>query len=75
MLPLTGQYITLMKNSSLAAAIGYPDLMMIFAGTVLNQTGQPLVTMAMTMASYLALAVAISLTGQWLNRRLQVAER
>ncbi len=73
MLPLTGQYITLMKNSSLAAAIGYPDLMMIFAGTVLNQTGQPLETMAMTMASYLALAVAISLTGQWLDRRLRIA--
>lgn len=75
MLPLTGQYITLMKNSSLAAAIGYPDLMMIFAGTVLNQTGQPLETMSMTMASYLALAVATSFAGQWLNRHLQVVER
>lgn len=73
MLPLTGQYITLMKNSSLAAAIGYPDLMMIFAGTVLNQTGQPLETMAMTMASYLMLAVAISLAGQWLDRRMRLA--
>lgn len=72
MLPLTGEYISLMKNSSLAAAIGYPDLMMIFAGTVLNQTGQPLETMAMTMASYLALAVAISLAGQWMDRRLRV---
>ena len=40
--PLTGQYITLLKNSSLASAIGYPDLMLIFAGTTLNQTGQPL---------------------------------
>ena len=72
-LPLTGQYITLMKNSSLAAAIGYPDLMMIFAGTVLNQTGQPLETMAMTMISYLALSVTISLIGQTLDHRMRLA--
>jgi general L-amino acid transport system permease protein len=71
-LPLTGQYITLMKNSSLAAAIGYPDLMMIFAGTVLNQTGQPLETMAMTMAAYLALSLTLSLIGQSLDYRMRL---
>ena len=50
--PLGTQYIVLLKNSSLAAAIAYPDLMLVFAGTVLNQTGQPLEVMIVTMASY-----------------------
>jgi general L-amino acid transport system permease protein len=68
--PLTSEYTSLIKNSSLAAAIGYPDLMMIFGGTVLNQTGQPLETMVMTMASYLALCIIVSRIGQSVNRRL-----
>ena len=50
--PLGTQYIVLLKNSSLAAAIAYPDLMLVFAGTVLNQTGQPLEVMIVTMATY-----------------------
>jgi general L-amino acid transport system permease protein len=70
-LPMAGEYISLIKNSSLAAAIGYPDLMMIFGGTVLNQTGQPLETMAMTMASYLVLCLFTSAAGQVINRRIQ----
>jgi len=73
--PLTGQYITLLKNSSLAAAIGYPDLMLIVAGTTLNQTGQPLEVMTMVMASYLALNILISLAGNLINRRMQLVER
>lgn len=73
--PLTGQYVSLLKNSSLASAIGYPDLMLIFAGTALNQTGQPLEIMAMTMASYLFLSLVISGIGNFLNRRLQLVER
>jgi general L-amino acid transport system permease protein len=73
--PLGGQYVLLLKNSSLAAAIAYPDLMLIFAGTALNQTGQPLETMAVTLATYLALGLAIAVaTGAW-NRRLALVER
>jgi general L-amino acid transport system permease protein len=73
--PLGGQYVLLLKNSSLAAAIAYPDLMLIVAGTALNQTGQPLETMAVTLATYLALGLAIAVaTGAW-NRRLALVER
>ena len=57
--PLGTQYIVLLKNSSLAAAIAYPDLMLVFAGTVLNQTGQPLEVMIVTMASYALIGLAI----------------
>lgn len=73
--PLCGQYISLLKNSSLAAAIGYPDLMLIFAGTALNQTGQPLETMGMTMASYLLLSLGVSSIANVVNRRMQLVER
>ena len=73
--PLTGQYITLLKNSSLASAIGYPDLMLIFAGTALNQTGQPLEIMGMTMASYLFLCLLTAFVGNIVNRRMQLVER
>jgi general L-amino acid transport system permease protein len=73
--PLGAQYVLLLKNSSLAAAIAYPDLMLIFAGTVLNQTGQPLEAMTITLATYLTLGLAIAAaTGAW-NRRLMLVER
>ena len=52
--PLTNQYLNLTKNSSLAVAIGYPDLFAVFAGTTLNQTGQAIEIIAITMAVYLA---------------------
>ena len=58
--PLTNQYLNLTKNSSLAAAIAYPDLVSVFAGTVLNQTGQAVEVIAVTMAVYLALSLTIS---------------
>ena len=58
--PLTNQYLNLTKNSSLAAAIAYPDLVSVFAGTVLNQTGQAVEVIAITMAVYLALSLTIS---------------
>ena len=51
--PLTNQYLNLTKNSSLAVAIGYPDLVAVFAGTTLNQTGQAIEIIAITMAVYL----------------------
>ena len=58
--PLTNQHLNLTKNSSLAAAIAYPDLVSVFAGTVLNQTGQAVEVIAITMAVYLALSLTIS---------------
>ena len=59
--PLTNQYLNLTKNSSLAAAIAYPDLVSVFAGTVLNQTGQAVEVIMMTMAVYLSISLTISL--------------
>jgi len=66
--PLTSQYLNLTKNSSLAAAIAYPDLVSVFAGTVLNQTGQAIEVIAITMAVYLAISLAIALGMNWYNR-------
>jgi len=73
--PLGAQYIVLLKNSSLAAAIAYPDLMLVFAGTVLNQTGQPLEVMLVTMASYALIGFAIAAVVNIANRRVQLVER
>jgi len=58
--PLTNQYLNLTKNSSLAAAIAYPDLVSVFAGTVLNQTGQAIEVIGITMAVYLTISLIIS---------------
>lgn len=66
--PLTNQYLNLTKNSSLAAAIAYPELVSVFAGTVLNQTGQAVEVIAITMAVYLAISLAISLGMNLYNR-------
>lgn len=72
---LTSQYLNLTKNSSLATAIGYPDLVAVFAGTTLNQTGQAVEVIAMTMAVYLAISLTISLFMNWYNKRIQLVER
>jgi general L-amino acid transport system permease protein len=58
--PLTSQYLNIVKNSSLAVFIGYPDLVQIFAGTVLNQTQAAVQVMAITMGVYLALSLAVA---------------
>ena len=58
--PLTSQYVNVVKNSSLAVFVGYPDLVQIFAGTVLNQTQAAVQVMSITMAVYLAISLAIS---------------
>jgi general L-amino acid transport system permease protein len=58
--PLTNQYLNLTKNSSLAVAIGYPDLVSVFAGTTLSQTGQAIEIIAITMGVYLLLSLATS---------------
>jgi len=73
--PLTSQYLNLTKNSSLAVAIGYPDLFAVFAGTVLNQTGQAIEIIAITMAVYLAISLATSLLMNWYNARMALVER
>ncbi|MBE0620730.1 MAG: amino acid ABC transporter permease [Burkholderiales bacterium] len=73
--PLTSQYLNLTKNSSLATAIGYPDLVSLFAGTTLNQTGQAVEVMAMTMAVYLAISLVISFFMNWYNARMALVER
>lgn len=73
--PLTSQYLNLTKNSSLAVAIGYPDLVQIFAGTVLNQTGQAVEVIAITMAVYLSISLVTSLAMNLYNRRVALVER
>ena len=65
--PLTSQYLNLTKNSSLAVAVGYPDLVQIFTGTVLNQTGQAVEVVALTMAVYLTISLATSLDHEFLQ--------
>ena len=73
--PLTSQYLNIVKNSSLAAAIGYPDMVSLFAGTVLNQTGQAIETIAITMAVYLIISLSISLLMNIYNRKIALVER
>ncbi|MCF8501199.1 MAG: amino acid ABC transporter permease [Rhodospirillum sp.] len=73
--PLTSQYLNLTKNSSLATAIGYPDLVSVFMGTTLNQTGQAVEIVAMTMAVYLAISLIISGLMNWYNKSMALKER
>ncbi len=73
--PLTSQYLNLTKNSSLAVAIGYPDLVQVFTGTVLNQTGQAVEVVAITMLVYLVISLATSLLMNIYNSRMALAER
>ncbi len=72
--PLTSQYLNLMKNSSLALAIGYPDLVSI-ANTTLNQTGQAIEGVTMIMGTYLVISLSISIFMNWYNKRIALVER
>lgn len=72
--PLTSQYLNLIKNSSLAVAIGYPDLVSI-SSTTLNQTGQAIEAMGLMMLVYLLISLSISALMNGLNRRAQLASR
>ena len=72
--PLTSQYLNLTKNSSLAVAIGYPDLVNV-AGTILNQTGQAVEVILMIMAVYLTLSLLTSAFMNWFNKRMALVER
>ena len=73
--PLTNQYLNLTKNSSLAIAIGYPDLVSVFAGTVLNQTNQAVEVILITMSVYLVLSLLTSLAMNIVNVRMSLVER
>jgi general L-amino acid transport system permease protein len=73
--PLTSQYLNLTKNSSLAVAIGYPDLVQVFMGTVLNQTGQAIEVVAVTMGVYLTISLLTSLFMNIYNSRVAIVER
>ncbi len=70
--PLTNQYLNLTKNSTLAVAIGYPDLVAVFAGTTLNQTHQAIEIIAITMAVYLAISLVTSLAMNFYNARMRL---
>ncbi|MGB8549333.1 MAG: amino acid ABC transporter permease [Xanthobacteraceae bacterium] len=73
--PLTNQYLNLTKNSSLAVAIGYPDFVQIFTGTVLNQTGQAVEVVVITLAVYLTLSLTTSAAMNWYNARVAYVGR
>ena len=73
--PLTSQYLNLTKNSSLAAAIAYPDIVLVFAGTVLMQTGQAVEIMGITMGVYLLISLLISAFMNWYNEKMALVER
>jgi general L-amino acid transport system permease protein len=73
--PLTSQYLNLTKNSTLAVFVGYPDLVQIFTGTVLNQTGQAVEVVMITMAVYLTISLVTSTAMNWYNSRIALVER
>jgi len=73
--PLTNQYLNLTKNSSLAAAIAYPDIVLVFAGTILMQTGQAVEVIAITMGVYLTISLLISAFMNWYNKKMALVER
>ena len=73
--PTTNQYLNLTKNSSLAAAIAYPDLVLVFAGTALMQTGRAIEIVSITMLTYLTLSLSISVLMNWYNKKIAIKEK
>ena len=73
--PTTNQYLNLTKNSSLAAAIAYPDIVLVFAGTAMMQTGRAIEIVSITMATYLTLSIAISILMNWYNKKIAIKEK
>jgi len=73
--PTTNQYLNLTKNSSLAAAIAYPDLVLVFAGTALMQTGRAIEIVSITMLTYLSLSISISIFMNWYNKKIAIKEK
>jgi general L-amino acid transport system permease protein len=72
--PMTSQYLNLTKNSSLAVAIGYPDIVSV-VNTTLNQTGQAIEGILIIMAAYLTVSLSISVFMNWYNKRIALVER
>lgn len=73
--PLTSQYLNLTKNSSLGAAIGFPELVNVFMGTSINQSGRAVEIVGLTMAVYLTFSLVTSLFMNWYNARVALVER
>ena len=73
--PTTNQYLNLTKNSSLAAAIAYPDIVLAFAGTALMQTGKAIEIVSITMFTYLSLSISISILMNWYNKKIAIQEK
>jgi len=73
--PTTNQYLNLTKNSSLAAAIAYPDIVLVFAGTAMMQTGRAIEIVSITMLTYLSLSIAISIFMNWYNKKIAIKEK
>ena len=73
--PVINQYLNLVKNSSLATAIGYPEIVTLFSGTALNQVGQAIEIILMTMAVYLTFSIIISVALNWVNAKIQLKGR
>ena len=73
--PTTNQYLNLTKNSSLAAAIAYPDLVLVFAGTALMQTGKAIEIVGITMLTYLTISLLIAALMNWYNKRIEIKEK
>ena len=73
--PTTNQYLNLTKNSSLAAAIAYPDLVLILAGTALMQTGRAIEIVSITMLTYLSISLSISVLMNWYNKKITIKEK
>ena len=73
--PTTNQYLNLTKNSSLAAAIAYPDIVLVFAGTAMMQTGRAIEIVSITMLTYLSLSIVISMFMNWYNKKIAIKEK
>ena len=73
--PTTNQYLNLTKNSSFAAAIAYPDLVLVFAGTALMQTGKAIEIVSITMLTYLTISLTIAAIMNWYNKKIEIKEK
>lgn len=73
--PIINQYLNLTKNSSLATAVGYPEIVTVFAGTSLNQVGQAIEIISITMLVYLCISLVVSAVLNWFNHKMKIKER
>ena len=73
--PMTSQYLNVLKNSSFGAAIAYPELVSVFMGSALNNTGQAIEIIAITLSVYLSLGLAVSALMNWYNAKMALVVR